>query len=266
MSGQYEIAHVAGTDLAYQVVGVGPCVVLIHGFTLDARMWDDQIDALAGNRRILRYNMRGFGRSAVPTDTPYSPAGDLKALLEYLRIDTATILGLSLGGGVALDFAVTYPESTDALILVDAMVDGWKWSAEWTDQARAVWAAARESGIAAAKERWLAHPLFQPARQHPEAVRRLNEMVADYSGWHWRNKDPQERLGPSTFQRLAEITAPTLIVVGDQDVADFRAMAAAFAREIPHNRKVIMPGVGHMANLEDPERFNALVGDFLDGC
>ncbi|MGH2343636.1 MAG: alpha/beta fold hydrolase, partial [Chloroflexota bacterium] len=196
----------------------------------------------------------------------YTPAADLKALLEFLRIGSAAILGLSLGGGVALDFAVNYPELTRSLILVDAMVAGWAWSAEWTEQNRAVWTAARESGTAAAKERWLAHPLFRSARQKPEVALRLARMVADYSGWHWHNKDPQERLRPPTMQRLTDITAPTLIVVGERDIADFRAMADAFAQDIPHSRKVVMPGVGHMANMEDPERFNALVRRFLDEC
>ena len=266
MPGHYEIAHVAGTHLAYEAAGAGPCVALIHGFTLDARMWDDQVDALAQHRRVVRYDMRGFGQSAIPDRTSYTPAADLKALLEYLHIGTAAILGLSLGGGVALDFAVSYPESTRALILVDAAVDGWEWSSEWNEQAGAVWTAGRESGSAAAKERWLAHPLFRPARQKPEVARRLAHMVADYSGWHWLNKDPQQRPRPPTMQRLACITAPTLIVVGEQDVADFRAMADAFEQDIPHSRKVVMPGVGHMANMEDPERFNAIVGDFLDAC
>jgi pimeloyl-ACP methyl ester carboxylesterase len=255
---------VAGTHLAYETIGVGPCVVLIHGFTLDADIWDDQVEALAQQRRVVRYDMRGFGRSALPDGTNYTPAGDLKALLEYLRIDRAAIVGLSLGGGVALDFAVGYPEATSALILVDAMVDGWDWSAEWNEQARAVWAAARQSGIAAAKERWLAHPLFRPGRQKPEITCRLERMVDNYSGWHWRNKDSQQPAQPPTVQRLGDITAPTLVVVGEEDVVDFRAMADLFARDIPRSRKVTMPGVGHMPNLEDPERFNAIVGDFLD--
>jgi 3-oxoadipate enol-lactonase len=266
VSGRYEIAHVAGTHLAYETAGTGPCVVLIHGFTLDARMWDDQFEVLTQRYRVMRYDMRGFGQSAIPDGTGYTPAADLKALLEYLLIDSAAILGLSLGGGVALDFAVNYPESTRALILVDAMVDGWAWSAEWTEESRAVWMAARESGTASAKERWLAHPLFRPARQKPDVARRLARMVADYSGWHWHNKDPRQHPRPSTMQRLAGITAPTLIMVGEQDVADFRALADAFARDIPHSRKVVMPGVGHMANLEDPEQFNALVRNFLDDC
>jgi 3-oxoadipate enol-lactonase len=264
MPGQYEIAHVADTRLAYETVGAGPCVVFIHGFTLDAEMWDDQVHALADHRRIVRYDMRGFGRSALPDGTSYTPAGDLKALLEYLRIDQAAIVGLSLGGGVALDFAVRYPEATSALILVGAMVAGWDWSTEWIEQARAVWAAARQSGISAAKERWLAHPLLEPARQKPEVGRRVERMVDAYSGWHWRNKDSQQPSQPPTMRRLAGITAPTLIVVGEQDIADFRAMADLFARDIPHSRKVIMPGVGHMVNMEDPERFNAIVGDFLN--
>ncbi|MDB5057105.1 MAG: hypothetical protein JWO59_577, partial [Chloroflexi bacterium] len=195
-----------------------------------------------------------------------SPAADLRALLNYLDVGTATILGLSLGGGVALDIALSYPEITRTLILVDAMVNGWAWSSEWNEQVGSVWKAGRDVGVAVAKERWLALPLFRPARQKPEVARRLAGMVSDYSGWHWHNHDPQQRLQPPTMLRLGSISAPTVIIVGEWDVPDFRAMADTFERGIPDSRKVIMSGVGHMANMEDPEQFNDIVREFLDAC
>jgi pimeloyl-ACP methyl ester carboxylesterase len=266
MAGHHEIAHVAGTHLAYEVVGAGPCLVLIHGFALDSRMWDDQIDTLAQHHQVVRYDMRGFGHSDLPDATSYTPAADLKALLEYLDIGMATVLGLSLGGGVALDFALSYPELTRSLVLVDAMVDGWAWSSAWNEQAGAVWTAGKDWGVAIAKERWLALPLFRPAQQKPDVGRRLARMVSDYSGWHWHNDDPRQRLQPSTLPRLGSITAPTLIIVGERDEPDFRLMADTFERGIPASQKVIMSGVGHMANMEDPEQFNAIVRHFLDTC
>ena len=102
-------------------------LVLIHGFTLDHRMWDDHVEAFAPGHRVIRLDLRGFGRSSMPTD-PYSHVEDVKALLSYLEIRQAVVLGLSMGGGVALDFALAYPEYTRALILADSTWRGFSWS------------------------------------------------------------------------------------------------------------------------------------------
>jgi 3-oxoadipate enol-lactonase len=256
------MAPVAGTHLAYEAAGDGPCLVLIPGFTLDMRMWDDQLDALAGQYRVVRYDMRGFGRSPMPEEMPYRDAADLLALLAHLGIERATILGLSYGAGVALDFALSYPDAVRALILVSSAVGGWTWSAAWSAQAGPVWTAARELGIAAARERWLALPLFGPAREQPTVASRLREMVTDYPGGHWVH-DPQEYLQPPALERLGEIGAPTLVVIGERDEPDFKAMAAALEQGIAGSRRVVLPGVGHMLNMEDPEQFNGLILRFL---
>src|SRR3712207_1103532 len=99
-------AAVNGTRLYYEVAGEGTPVALIHGFTLDTRMWDDQFLPLAAHYRVVRYDARGFGRSDLPTGEPYSPHDDLRALLEHLGLGPAAITGLSMGGGIAADFAI----------------------------------------------------------------------------------------------------------------------------------------------------------------
>src|SRR5437764_10880073 len=153
MSGARQPALVAGTHLYYESVGSGAPLVLIHGFALDARMWDPQIAPFAERYHVIRYDLRGFGRSALPDGTAYSAPGDLKALLEYLGVGEAVIVGLSMGGGVAMSFALTYPEATRALILVDSVLGGWEWSDGWNECAGAVWETGRELGVAAARER-----------------------------------------------------------------------------------------------------------------
>jgi pimeloyl-ACP methyl ester carboxylesterase len=258
------VAPVAGTRLFYEMTGTGPPLVLIHGFTLDSRMWDGQMDALAMRHQVIRYDMRGFGHSALPEEESYSAAGDLKALLDYVGVDTAAIIGLSLGGGVAVDFALTYPDRTRALILADGVVGGWEWSSGWNERVGAVWSAGRESGIEAAKERWLALPLFVPAQEQPNVARLLRVMVSDYSGWHWLRQDSQQYLDPPALQRLGSVTAPTLIILGERDAPDFHAIAAAFQRSIPGAESVTIPGVGHMVNMEAIEQFNDIVLRFLD--
>src|SRR5688500_13479244 len=123
------IAEVNATRLVYETAGAGPPVVLIHGFTLDHRMWDDQMPAFAERHRVVRYDLRGFGASApfVP-DEPYTHADDLRALMTHLGIGRAAVVGLSMGGWAALEFVLTYPESVSALVLVDSALRGYQYA------------------------------------------------------------------------------------------------------------------------------------------
>lgn len=159
------MADVNGTRLYYEIGGTGHAVVFIPGFTLDTRMWDDQFEHFARQFQVVRYDMRGFGKSAVPTEAVYSHAEDLKALLEHLGIRQAYLVGLSKGGAVALDFTLTYPGYVKALVLLDTVLPGFDWSAEGRARDGLVWEAARQGGIPAAKRSWLTHPLFAPAQR-----------------------------------------------------------------------------------------------------
>lgn len=267
MSAEQGFAEVNGTRLYYEVAGVGPALVLLHGFTLDARMWDDQVGDLARGFQVVRYDLRGFGRSALPGDQQYTHAEDLRALLDYLGIDVAAaIVGMSMGGEVALSFALAYPAALQALVLVDAMVEGHQWSSHWDAMITPVWQGARKEGIAVGKARWLAHEgLFGPARAQPAVGAALSRIIEDYSGWHWVNRDPQRREAVPTIDRLDQIALPTLVVVGERDDDDFQAQSDVLASRIPGARKVVIPGVGHMSNMEDPAVFNRVVLGFLAG-
>lgn len=257
-------AEVNGTRLYYEVAGSGDPLVLIHGMTLDTRMWDDQFEPLAHQYRVVRYDARGFGKSALPAaGKPYAHTDDLKALLRHLDIARAFILGLSMGGGIALDFAVAHPEATEALIPVDSRLNGWQPDAEFASYLSAVRARAKEAGVQAGRDAWIYSAMFKPALENPTVASRLVQIIADYSGWHWVNDNPLRTPDPSAAQRLHTIRVPTLIVIGEHDVPDCQAIAETLHRRIPNARKVVMARVGHMSNMEAPERFNALVSDFL---
>src|SRR5438876_5964570 len=127
---QSGFANVNGGSLYYEVTGAGTPVVLIPGFTLDTRMWDSQVEAFARRHQIIRYDLRGAGKSPPPTG-PYSQYEDLAALLGHLGVGKAHIVGLSLGGAIAIDFALAMPEAVLSLIPVDASsVGGYPWPAE----------------------------------------------------------------------------------------------------------------------------------------
>lgn len=258
-------SHIAvdGAYLYCETAGSGPPVVLIHGFTLDTTMWDDQFLPLAQHFTVVRYDLRGFGRSTLPGTTPYSHAHDLAALLDHLDIPAAALVGLSKGGAVALDFALTYPRRTQALALVDAVVGGFNWSPEGAARDDLVFQVARASGIAAAKASWLAHPLFAPAQRNPAVAARLARIVDRYSGWHFVNPDPEQRLTPRAATRLAELPMPTLVMVGELDTPDFLHMAGLICREVPHAHYHLVKDAGHMPNMESPTEVTDALLSFL---
>jgi pimeloyl-ACP methyl ester carboxylesterase len=263
MHEQQGLAAVNGTRLYYEVAGEGQPLVLVHGFTLDTRMWDAQFEPLAHHYRVIRYDLRGFGKSALPTGESYAHYDDLKALLDHLGIAQAYLLGLSLGGAITLELTLAHPEITRALILVDTVLWGFHWSAKQSAEDAAIWTTARQSGVQAAKDLWLDHSLFGPARKNPAVASRLAQIVSDYSGWHLVHSDPGRVPDPPAARRLDQIRAPTLVIVGERDLPDFRRIADTCEQQIVNARKVILPGVGHMSNMEAADKFNETVLGFL---
>lgn len=259
------LAEVNGTRLYYELAGTGAAVVLLHGFTLDTSMWDDQFQHLAGEFQVLRYDLRGFGRSAVPAGEEYSHVEDLKALLDLLKLEHVRLVGLSKGGAVALDFTLTYPETVQALVLLDAVLPGFEWSAAGTARDRQVWEAADQGGIPAAKRSWLAHPLFAPAHRQPAVSARLTRIIENYSGWHFVNRNHEQNLLPPAAERLGEISIPTLAIVGEYDLPDFLTITNRIGQELPHAQKLVIPQVGHMSNMEAPHAVNQAISEFLKG-
>ncbi len=258
-------AEINGTRLYYEIAGAGEALVLVHGFTLDRRMWDDQFAVFAERFRVLRYDLRGFGLSALPSDQPYGHEDDLKHLLEYLKIERAHVVALSLGGQIAVEFALQYPEMAHNLVLVDSGLAGVAFSAEWDEITGALFETGRTQGIQAAMQAWFTHPLFEATRQNAAVWARVAQIVGEYSGWAFVNRDPAVSPQPPAVERLHAITNPTLVMVGERDVPDFQRVADLLVQGIPNARKAVLPGVGHMSNMEDPAEFNALALEFLAG-
>jgi pimeloyl-ACP methyl ester carboxylesterase len=257
-------AEVNGTRLYYEVAGSGEPVVLVHAFTLDTRMWDDQFEALARDFRVIRYDARGFGKSAAPNPgEPYSNAEDLAALLEQLDARRAHVVGLSMGGRFALDYAVTYPDGLRSLVVIDGVIGGWQWSREWIAAYAPIVEAGRRRDVAQAKSLWLGLSLFAPARAQAPVGARLKQMVDDYSGWHFVNQNPERAVSPPAVGRLGTIRAPTLVVVGELDLPDFQRMSERLERDIPGARRATLPGAGHFANMEAPDGVTRALREFL---
>jgi len=253
---------VNGTRLYVEAAGSGDALVFVHGFSLDTRVWDDQWEPFAAHYHVVRYDLRGFGRSARPTDQYYRHADDLQALLEALGVERAHIVGLSLGGGVAVDFAVAHPSAARSIVSVDGVLPGFN-PPDLGESIGAVWGAARSQPLDAVKAFWLEQPLFRGAMSDPAVASRLRAMVDDFSGYGWTARDPGRWVDPPVAARLAEIDVPALALVGEGDLAGFHEIAAKLAAEIPNARMDVLPGCGHLPNMEAPAPFNAALAKFL---
>jgi 3-oxoadipate enol-lactonase len=253
-----------GARFWYELTGKGETLVLLHGFSFDSTLWDDQIDAFAVKHRVLRYDLRGFGKTT-SADVTYAHASDLKALLDFLNIESVYLLGLSLGGGAAINFALSYPGRARALIVAAPSLGGFNWSETMRNAQNSLTAIAREQGVEKARALWLRQTIFQLARGKPHVAQKLRQMVNRYSGWHWLHADLGRPLIPPAIERLKDIRVPTLLIVGDSDAPDQLRIVDTLQPQLDGAQKIIFRGVGHAVNLEAPEQFNAAVLEFLDG-
>ncbi|SDV49722.1 alpha/beta fold hydrolase [Chitinasiproducens palmae] len=254
-----------GDAFWYEEAGAGPALVLLHGFSFDAACWDLQFPHWAAQRRVIRYELRGFGRStrraretgaasALPAHVQ-----DLFELCAALGVARADLVGVSLGANVALAAALARPEFVRSLSLVSPGLPGHRWTTPRPPDEAAAHARAR--GVAAAKRYWFGHPIFEAARARPVARALLAEMIERYDGWQWTH-DGAAPL-PPIEARLGEVRAPALIVGGARDCDGYREIAAALGDGISGAERVTIEAAGHVPNLEVPDTFNELIDAFL---
>jgi pimeloyl-ACP methyl ester carboxylesterase len=226
-------------------------------------MWDPQWRVLQREFRAIRYDVRGFGDSTLPLG-PYSHSGDLLELLGFLDARPAHVVGLSMGGQLALRFALEHPDAVRSLALIDAALPGYRWSEAWRGRMSEIQNAAKNGEVQEAKRLWLTHALFAPLQRDPQLATALAAMVERYSAWHWHNADPVRK--PAAATALTAVSPRTLVIVGELDLPDFHCIAGQLAAEIPRATLHTIADAGHMANMEAPAIVNALLLEHLRGC
>lgn len=258
--------------LYYEDSGEGRALVLIHGGNLDCRMWDDQFEVFARRCRTIRYDVRGFGQSQ-PVAGPYSDVEDLRDLMKHLDVRRPVLLGLSLGGRIVVDFALAYPGIASTLILAAPGLSGYAFRDEEVSKSfESVSTAVASGNLPLARESLLDVAYW---RQSDPAVRtKLRAILDDYMFSDWRTLPGNQASAnpaavapatpPPAIGQLGSVVEPALIIVGDQDVSDIHNIVALIEAGIPGARKVTIPGVGHMLNMQEPERFNGIVLEYLD--
>jgi 3-oxoadipate enol-lactonase len=257
------IATVNGVRLYYELAGHGDTVTFVHGSGLDGRMWADQVEVFAKLYQVLVPDLRGLGRSQV-VDSQYPQSEDVARLLRDLGIERTHLVGLSMGGCVAVDLALSHPALVASLVLVDASMQGFRWPGN-VRRSAGLAEVAKNAGVSEANARFLRDPMFEGSRRRPEVFRKLKTIVSEHRGSRWLGLAPARYRCSDFIDRLHEITAPTLIIVGELDVPYILCAADGYAAGIEGARKVVIPNAGHMCNMDEPEAFNRLTLEFLAG-
>ncbi len=251
-----------GARIHYETAGRGDPVVFIHGGQMDSRLWDDQFARYAREFRVIRYDVRGFGRTGRSTER-FASEEDLYELLRALGVERTHIVGLSLGGRIGVDFALTHPRMVRSLVLAGPGLSGFPWTPNegpWLDS---IVAAYEGRDSVRMTELWLEHEYMIPVMERPELAPRVRRLARENAS-AWMQPDSLERpLSPPAFGRLREIRAPVLALVGSRDVADIRRIVDTIAAAVPRARKVVMQSAGHILNLEGRKDFDRVVLEFL---
>ena len=257
--------RVRGIEMAYDVEGSGPPVVLLHGYPFNRSMWREQVEALQGSFRVITPDLRGLGETEAGAEeraTMNEMAEDVAALLDELKIARVILGGLSMGGYVSLAFTRRFPLRVRALLLADTRPQ------TDTDEARHAREEqaqkALEEGMSAITDIILKKALAPSTHaERPEIVSRVREMIHSTKpeGAAAALRGMAARSDQTDF--LASILAPTLIIVGSEDQLTPPKDAELMHREIRGSRLEVIEGAAHVSNLERPEEFNRALMEFL---
>jgi 3-oxoadipate enol-lactonase len=247
-------------------------LLLLHAGVADRRMWQPILPRLESARHVLAPDLRGFGSRPLAKE-PYSHVDDLVELLDAERVARAAVVGASNGGKIAIDLAISHPDRVAVLVLAAPALGGWDWSEE-TQAFGAKEDELLESGqVDAAVDLNVRTWVDGRGRGHEEVDGAVRELVREMqfqafehllNAYSTEPHPEQRELDPPAAGRLAELTAPTLVVVGDLDMPDFPLIAARIADEAPRARMIEIAGVAHLPALERPELFAELVLAYLE--
>ena len=264
-------ANIEGAQLYYETAGSGPWLVLLHAGIADRRMWDGQWAAFSGPFHVLRYDMRGFGRSPM-TPGAFSNRQDLVHLLSFLGIDRANFVGCSMGGSTLLDFALEHPHMVSSLALVSATPGGFKPAGQPPQQIFELITARKEGDFERAADLQVQIWADGFKRGEGQAEAGVRELVRRMSLDALTNQDEylkvtsfvmeEPPLSPA-IDRLGELDMPALVIAGDLDDDNLLSAAELLSTKLSHARKEIIPGAAHLPNMEKPEEFNRLTLEFL---
>ncbi|MCW5722294.1 MAG: alpha/beta hydrolase [Devosia sp.] len=259
--------EIGGATVSGVELGEGLPVVFLHAGVCDSRMWREQMQAVAdAGWHAIAYDRRGYGETESP-DEPFSHLDDLEAVLDALDIHAALFVGCSLGGGLALDFALRHPGRTIGLVLIGTSVTGAPW-----------FATSAESAIEMAEEdawergdrdllnrvqahEWLDGPRAPSGRVGGAARALFLDMNAKVLA---KPGLTQEEDREPAWPRVNGVNTPSLLIVGDQDFTAIVDRHDHLSETMPNAFAVLLEGVAHIPSIERPDLVNRLLLEFLD--
>ncbi|WP_103352888.1 alpha/beta fold hydrolase [Amycolatopsis sp. CA-128772] len=254
-----------GEPLHHEERGHGRPLVFLHPGGFGRQVWDEQVDRFAASHRVVRYDARGHGDSPGPVPG-FSHYDDLRQLLDALRIESAVLVGSSLGSRTAADFAIVHPDRVDGLVLTSPGLSGMVERDPFTlgqrrQAGEAIAAGDHPRAFECILRMLVDGPHRTPDQVDPAVRARFGRLLADNA----RKGHGSFPLGAelTAITRAAELRARTLVVTGALDTGDIHAIADLIVREAPHASRVTLDGVGHQVNAEQPARFGELLDEFL---
>jgi len=256
--------------LYYEELGEGEPVILVHGHSLDHRMWDTQFEEFAKHYRVVRYDVRGYGKSSEQSeDYQFTHASDLVKLMDALQIDKAHIVGLSMGGFIGADMLGCYPERMKSAVLASGNIRKSPGPSNPMGEEEAARrdieiAELKAKGVDAMKREWFEGLMKSGGTQSERMREPLWKMIEDWSAWQPLHKEVRVIIGMDAYVALQEHhpEVPVLLVEGNA-AGNRYSEKPDILNYLPNGKQVVMEDCGHMLNMEQPEAFNQAVLDFL---
>ncbi len=267
MTKQTGFAEINGARVYYEVAvaGAGETVTLIHAGIADTRMWDAQFAALAQHYRVIRYDQRGYGQTTAPT-MPFSRVDDLRALLDQLGVKRTALIGCSMGGTVALDYTLTYPQQVSALMTVAGDPSGYMPAGAPPPLVMKLIEASQRGDIEGMAQAAVLIWGAGENRQPEQIYQGVRDLIYAMSLIGFRNQGSlgtERSIDPPAIERLGEVHVPALIIDGAEDYPTTHTAGELMASGIPGARRVVIADAAHLPGLERPDEFNRIMLDFL---
>ena len=263
---------VGNGSLYYEEMGDGEPLILIHGHSLDHRMWDQQFTVFARKYRVIRYDLRGYGVSSSQTENhQFTHAEDLVKLMDALHIEKAHLVGLSLGGFVGADMLGCFPERVKSAVLASGNLRktpgpsqpmGKEESYKRDTEIKAL----KLKGVDKMKKDWFGRLMKSGGSQRERMREPLWQMINDWDAWQSLHKEVRVVIGLDAYAKLKKnhSTVPTLILEGRSPNNHF-SLKPEILNYLSKGKLIVLDDCGHMLNMERPEAFNRTVLNFLNG-
>ena len=265
------VATTGDGKIYYEEHGKGEPIIMLHGHSLDRRMWDGQWKVFAKHYRVVRMDFRGYGRSSDQhEDLQMTHVDDVITLMDSLHIDKAHVIGLSMGSFVAGDMLAMYPERMLTCTMASGGIRNSKGPSEPMDSAEhqkrdQEIAALKEKGVERMKQEWIEQLMSSGGSQREHMRKSLTQMIEDWTAWQPLHKEVRLFYGKEAWQRLIsqENTTPTLFIRGENELKGKKGEPREM-QYLKNGRYVVIPDSGHMLNMERPKEFNRVVLNFLN--